>query len=123
MGRGWDDELAEKLLPGRDMSREQRELLLMCIRLYLNGLWTTVAPSPERNNTIRVLQGVRGKVLESLEQAALSPLPLSVEEQRLVADLLHALIQDGGNVSELNMPEQRAGLSALKAHVEWWGSV
>lgn len=105
------------------MSREQRELLLTGIRLYLNYLWTAVAPSPERNNTIRTLQVFRGRLLESLEQFALSPLPLSMEEQRLVADMLNALIQNAGNLPELNAPDQRAGLLTLKTQVKSRGCV
>lgn len=105
------------------MSREQRELLLIGIRLYLNHLWTMVAPSPERNNIIRVLQMLKGKLLDLLEEFSLSPLPLSMEEQMITRDMLNVLIQHAGNLPELSAPEQRAGLVALKTHIEWSGSV
>lgn len=108
------------------MSHEQRELLLVGMRLYLNYLWTKVAPSPDRNSTIRVLQTLKGKLLDHLEQPSRSPSTpvwLSAEEQVIVKDMLNEVIRNAGNLPELSGPAQQAGLRDLREQVEWNGSV
>lgn len=125
-GRKQGEKLAEIQPPGSGMSHEQRELLLVGMRLYLNYLWTKVAPSPDRNSTIRVLQTLKGKLLDHLEQPSRSPatpLWLSAEEQVIVKDMLNEVIRNAGNLPELSGPAQQAGLHDLREQVEWNGSV
>lgn len=107
------------------MNPEQRELLLTAISLYLNHQWTMVMPSPERNATIRVLQMLKGKLLPLLESPFLAsyPLPLSVEEQIVVRDMLNELLQHAGALAEFSSPERQANLLALKTYIEWNRSV
>ena len=107
------------------MNREQRELLLTGIRLYLNYQWTMVAPSPERNTLIRVLQALKGKLLDLLEQPRASPQPLLLlEEERAIArGMLDELLQNASSLPELNSTAQRAALQALKMQIEWNGSI
>ena len=107
------------------MSPEQRELLLIGMRLYLNRQWTMVIPSPERNVIIRVLQVLKGKLLPLLEAplVAATPLALSAEEQIVVRDMLNELIQHAGELAEFRSPERQANLLALKTYIEWNRSV
>src|ERR1700724_2425012 len=93
---------------GKRMNHEQRELLLLCIRLYLNYQWTRVVPSPERNMLIRVLQALQGRLLEPLEQLAVpptKPLWLSEEEQIVTRKMLNELLQGPAKLPELNAPD------------------
>lgn len=108
------------------MNREQRELLLTGLRLYLNIQWTTVAPSAERNNLIRALQSLKGKLLDQQEQlptAPFKPLWLSAEEQIIVMRMLNELMRNIATLPELNTPTQRATLQALCTQIQWNGSI
>ena len=108
------------------MNHEQRALLLLCIRLYLNYQWTRVAPSLERNTLIRVLQVLQGRLLEDLEQSAAPPTKpfwLSEEEQIVTGKMLNEILQGPAKLPELSKPDKRASLSALKMQIEWNGSV
>lgn len=125
-GRKQGEKLAGIQPPGSGMSHEQRELLLVAMRLYLNYLWTKVAPSPDRNSTIRVLQTLKGKLLDHLEQPSRTsspPLWLSADEQVIVKDMLNEVIRNAGNLPELSGPAQQAGLRDLREQVEWNGSI
>lgn len=108
------------------MNREQREVLLTALSLYLNIQWTTVAPSAERNYLIRVLQTLKGKLLDQQEQpptAPFKPLWLSAEEQVIVMGMLKELMRTIGTFPELNTPTQRAALQALCTQVQWNSSI
>ena len=75
---------------------------------------------------IRVLQALQGRLLEPLEQLAVpptKPLWLSEEEQIVTRKMLNELLQGPAKLPELNAPDKRASLSALKMQIEWNGSI
>ena len=106
------------------MSLEQRELLAFCLRLYLNHLWTTVAPSAERNKVIRVLQAVKSKLQPLLELPS-APIPLlfTLEEIAVLQEMLAILIQVSGKLPEFTLPEQKRKLILLKEQIDQTGSI
>ncbi len=108
------------------MNYEQRELLLLCIRLYLKYQWTRVAPAPERNTLIRVLQALQGRLLDLLERPAAPPTKpfwLSEEEQITTRNMLNEFLQGAAKLPELSTPDKQASLNALKTQIEWNGSI
>ena len=108
------------------MNREQRELLLTGLGLYLHIQWTTVAPSAERNTLIRVLQALKGKLLDQQEQPSIAPfkpLWLSAEEQIIVMNMLNELMRNIATLPELNTPTQHTALQALRTQIQWNGSI
>lgn len=100
------------------MSRAQVQLLLNCIRLYLNYQWTKVIPSPERNNVIRVLQVLKGRLLPLLEPSnALERFVFTAEEGAEAKAMLDNLIPSTRSAG-LPLQVEPANLLALRNIIE-----
>jgi hypothetical protein len=101
------------------MNQEQRETLLAIIRYYLNHLWTRVAPSPERNGTIRVLQMLKGRLVPFLGAGAdPQPFELTEEERRLLKRVLDVCMRPDEGLPELRAPAEQRKLALLRQQLE-----
>ena len=65
---------------------DQAQRLQGYLYTYRHYAFTSLLPSPERNMILRVLQGLRGKLIEAMEQAIPTPARLSLllsKEERI----------------------------------------
>ncbi len=62
------------------LSREQAMRLQTYIQTYRQYAFSSLLPSTERNNTLRILQVVQGKIIEAMDQSV-TPLQLVLAKE------------------------------------------
>ena len=95
------------------------QLLTHCVA-YRAYLWQYIMPTPERNQTIRSIQALQGRLLAFQEQGQPEiALPLNSEETNLVKQLLSRLMQQYGNMPHSEQRTRMLGeLASLRVLVE-----
>lgn len=65
---------------------------------YRSSLWQSAMPTPERNQMIRSLQALQGRLEKAQEQAQAGiTLPVTAEEKRTLQQLFSGLVQCYGH--------------------------
>jgi hypothetical protein len=71
------------------LSQQQVSQLLASCTLYRSHIWRTLPPSPERNQLLRMIQSVQGRLLAGQEQAIGEfTLVINQEEGRALRQML-----------------------------------
>lgn len=101
------------------LTREQGRRLQAYLQTYRRYAFALLMPSTERNTTLRVLQGMQGKLVELIDQKT-TPLPFVLTGEELV--LLKVIIVEVLKLvaQEPNGPERNAALvdlADLKGHL------
>lgn len=79
--------------PPRLISRDQANRLQGYIQMYRHYAFAAIAPSTGRNNTLRVLQAVQGKLIEVMDQqTTVLQLMLTVEEMATLKTITAELL-------------------------------
>ena len=95
------------------------QLVAHC-RAYRSYLWRCLMPSPVRNQTLRSIQGLQGRLeqLQGQEQANVT-LCLSMEERATLKQLCMVLMQQYGNAPPSEERNRTLGeLGSLRVLVE-----
>lgn len=102
------------------VSHTQLTQLLAFCASYRASLWQVVPPSPERNQALRVIQVLLGRLEKTREQGlAEVDLCLNAEESRMLRQLLWAQMQQCRTEAPGELRNQRLGaLVMLRLLVE-----
>jgi hypothetical protein len=92
------------------LSQQQVSQLLASCTSYRSHIWRTIPPSPERNQVLRVIQSLQGRLVAGQEQAVgeLS-LVISQEEGRALRQMLTTMLTLYGQESASHQRTQRLG--------------
>lgn len=92
------------------LNQQQVSQLLTFCALYRSHIWRTVQPSPERNQVLRVVQSLQGRLLAGQEQTGgeLS-LVLNQEEGRTLRQMLTTMLTLYGQEPSSQQRTQRLG--------------
>lgn len=102
------------------LNRQQGTQLAAYCSAYRSYLWHCLLPSPERNQALRSIQGVQGRLEQLQEQGqAHLALPLSMEEGTTLKQLFIILMQQYGNAPPSAERNQKLGeLGSLRVLIE-----
>lgn len=103
--------------PPPALTREQISRLQAYLQTYRRYTLASLMPSATRNNTLRLLQGIQGKLIDALDQkTALLPLILTTEEittlKAITAELLTHYAQEPASAERDGTLVDLAGLKA-----------
>ena len=79
--------------PMLHLNSQQLAQLIGYCAAYRSYLWQHVLPTPERNQTVRGLQGLQGRLEKAQEQATVLALPLCPEEKTALTQLFRGMTQ------------------------------
>ena len=79
--------------PMLHLNSQQLAQLIGYCAAYRSYLWQHVLPTPERNQTVRGLQGLQGRLEKAQEQATVLALPLCPEEKTALTQLFQGMTQ------------------------------
>jgi hypothetical protein len=98
----------------------QRAQLTAHCTTYRAYLWQQVLPSPERNQRLRVIQSLQGRLEKAQEQGLVDiDLCLTAEERSAVKQLLSELTQFYGAAPPSEQRTQKLGeLAGLRLQIE-----
>ncbi len=90
-------------------SAQVAQLISYCTE-YRSYLWQNAMPTPERNQMIRSLQALQGRLEKTQEQTqAEIALPVTPEEKRTLTQLLSGLMQCYGHAPPSEQRNQALG--------------
>ncbi len=102
------------------LNRQQGTQFAAHCSAYRSSLWRCLLPSPERNQALRGIQGLQGRLEQLQEQGqAHLALSLSMEEGTILKQLFIILMQQYGNAPPSAERNQKLGeLGSLRVLVE-----
>ena len=109
-----------KIGPVLRLNRQQAAQLATHCSAYRSYLWRCLMPSPERNQALRSIQGLQGR-LEQLQEEGPADLalPLSMEEGTTLKQLFLVLMRQYGNAPPSEQRTKALGeLASLRLLVE-----
>lgn len=103
------------------LKRPQVQQLTAHLAAYRSYLWRAIMPTPERNQTIRFIQSMQGRLEQAQKQGQTQEifLSLSAEERRALQQLLSELLQLYGSTPPCEQRTQTLGeVAGLRVLVE-----
>lgn len=92
------------------LSQQQVSQLMASCTLYRSHIWRTIPPSPERNQLLRVIQSIQGRLMACQEQiVGECALAINQEEGRALRQMLTAALALYGQEPASLQRTQRLG--------------
>jgi hypothetical protein len=92
------------------LSQQQVSQLLASCTLYRSHIWRTLPPSPERNQVLRLIQSVQGRLMAGQEQTRGEfTLVINQEEGRALRQMLTTVLAIYGQEPASQQRTQRLG--------------